>query len=84
MFSLYNVNLKVKSMQRSGTETVILVISRFGFECRILVLITQVPGHCLLFALTFPGNNVGVFQSISYGCMEYFLMCADYSRDEKR
>ena len=28
---------------------VILVISRFGFEGRIWVLIAPVPGHCLLF-----------------------------------
>ena len=30
---------------------VILVISRFGFEGRILVLVVLVPGHCLFFSL---------------------------------
>ena len=30
---------------------VILDISRFGFRARIWVLITPVPGHCILVAL---------------------------------
>ena len=31
--------------------TVILVISRFGFEDRSWVLIASVPGHCILITL---------------------------------
>ena len=27
-----------------------LLVSYFGFECRTLVLIASVPGHCLPFA----------------------------------
>ena len=30
---------------------VVLVISRFGFDDRLLVLIVPVPGHCLPFTL---------------------------------
>ena len=30
-------------------KSVILVISRFGFEDRIWVLIAPVPGHCFIF-----------------------------------
>ena len=35
-------------------SVVYLVVSHFGFEDGTVVLIAQVPGHCLLFTVLYP------------------------------
>ena len=41
----------VDHMSSLYLESAILVISRFGFEGRMFVLISPVPGHCILVSL---------------------------------
>ena len=42
--------------QHDNQVLIILVISNFGFEGRILVLIAPVPGHCLLVTFVYIGT----------------------------
>ena len=51
MFRLMSSQLLRKLIICSLLTICNLVMSRFGFECGIYVLITSVPGHCLLVTL---------------------------------
>ena len=48
---------------------VIFVVSNLGFECRNLVLIAPVPGHCLQFAF----HNIMIAEVAIYKNIKIFV-----------
>ena len=52
----------------------VLVISRFGFECWIWVLITSVPDLCILFTFGLKSVNIKIFNDIPLSCFKLIKM----------